>query len=122
MNFKKVSLNYWNAGRQRFHALLERRTETASFGFVIALPLIILSCFAFVQVWPSHDSQSSIDNGMSGAVRQLEARVLSVASSISPNFNSAERLAMDSLEKWTLDNSNFTTRNNLGDSKDISIK
>ena len=105
MNFKKVSLNYWNAGRPRCHALLKCRTETASFGFVFALPLIILSCLAFVQVWPSLYSQSNIDNGMRGGILQMDVREVSVAPQIPPKLGAAERLAMDFLETWTLDNS-----------------
>ena len=105
MNFKKVALNYWNAGRPRCHALLKCRTETASFEFVIALPLIMLSSFVVIQVWPSLYSQSNIDNGMRGGILQMDVREVSVVPQIPPKFGSAERLAMDSLEKWSLDNS-----------------
>lgn len=118
MNFKNVFLKNLSAARPYRRALLACRAEKASVGFVITLPLFLLSFFVIVQVWPSLDSQSIIENGTRWTVRQMDVRGVSVAPRIQPRFGSAERLAMDSLGKWTLDNSVITTRKNPEDSGD----
>ena len=105
MNFKQVFLKYCNAALPHCHALFRYRGKNASVGFVITLPLIMLSYFVVIQVWPSLYSQSNIDIGMRGGILLMDVREVSVAPRIPPKFGSAERLAMDSLEKWALDDS-----------------